>query len=53
MEVTLLINLKTLLKKGVTKREIKKEIVKTVLEKPQKYHMDKEKVNLVMHRVGG
>lgn len=47
------INLKTLLKKGMIKKELKKEIVKAVLKKPQKYYLDKGKVNLVMHRVGG
>ncbi len=47
------INLKTFLKKGMTKKKLKKEIAKAVLKKPQKYYLDKEKVNLVMHKVGG
>jgi cyclic pyranopterin phosphate synthase len=47
------IDLKSLLDKKTDRGKIKEEIRKTVLLKPEKHNLDKKKVNLIMHKVGG
>jgi cyclic pyranopterin phosphate synthase len=47
------INLKTLLDQKMDREKIKEKIKEAVLLKPAKHNLDKEKVNLIMHKVGG
>jgi molybdenum cofactor biosynthesis enzyme MoaA len=47
------IDLKTLFEQEKDKEKIKEEIKKVILKKPEKHKLDKEKVNLIMHKVGG
>lgn len=47
------IDLKTLFEQEQDKEKIKEEIKKAILKKPAKHKLDEEKVNLIMHKVGG